>query len=189
MFKSVMNVVIFLAIAIFITACSSNAQARNTVFTEGWKQVGITSFYHRSLNGNKTANGERYRHYGEMTAAHRYLPFGTKIQVTDRDTGNSIVVRVNDRGPFVGGRVLDLSGKAADKLGITKKGLCKVEVKVLALPDKYIAKTKPQKVKKVLPTLDVENELKALNQTKPKVFSDNGIPADSIEAVISLNFN
>ena len=118
MFKSVMNVVIFLAIALFVVACSSNTQARGTIYTEGWKQVGVTSFYHRSLNGNLTANGERYRHYSEMTAAHRYLPFGTKIQVTDKDTGKSIIVRINDRGPFHGNRVLDLSGKAAENLGI-----------------------------------------------------------------------
>ena len=187
MFKSVMNVVIFLAIALFVVACSSNTQARGTIYTEGWKQVGVTSFYHRSLNGNLTANGERYRHYSEMTAAHRYLPFGTKIQVTDKDTGKSIIVRINDRGPFHGNRVLDLSGKAAENLGILKRGVCKVEVKVLSLPDRYLAKTK-QVAKPIVPKAvadinsQIDVELANLN-VKPQVFPQSRM--DSIEDLIS----
>ena len=187
MFKSVMNVVIFLAIALFVVACSSNTQARGTIYTEGWKQVGVTSFYHRSLNGNLTANGERYRHYSEMTAAHRYLPFGTKIQVTDKDTGKSIIVRINDRGPFHGNRVLDLSGKAAESLGILKRGVCKVEVKVLSLPDRYLAKTK-QVTKPIVPKAvsdinsQIDAELASLN-VKPQVFPQSRM--DSIEDLIS----
>ena len=187
MFKSVMNVVIFLAIALFVVACSSNTQARGTVYTEGWKQVGVTSFYHRSLNGNLTANGERYRHYSEMTAAHRYLPFGTKIQVTDKDTGKSIIVRINDRGPFHGNRVLDLSGKAAENLGILKRGVCKVEVKVLSLPNRYLAKTK-QVAKPIVPKAvadinsQIDAELANLN-VKPQVFPQSRM--DSIEDLIS----
>lgn len=187
MFKSVINVVIFLAIALFIVACSSNTQARGTIYTEGWKQVGITSFYHRSLNGNLTANGERYRHYSEMTAAHRYLPFGTKVQVTDKDTGKSIIVRINDRGPFHGNRVLDLSGKAAESLGILKRGVCKVEVKVLSLPDRYLAKTK-QVAKPIVPkaVVDINSQIDAelanLN-VKPQVFPQSRM--DSIEDLIA----
>lgn len=187
MFKSVINVVIFLAIALFVVACSSNTQARGTIYTEGWKQVGVTSFYHRSLNGNLTANGERYRHYSEMTAAHRYLPFGTKIQVTDKNTGKSIVVRVNDRGPFVGNRVLDLSGKAAESLGILKRGVCNVEVKVLSLPDRYLARTK-QVAKPIVPTAvpdlakAIDSELAQVN-SKPQVFPQSRM--DSIEDLIS----
>ena len=187
MFKSVMNVVIFLAIALFVVACSSNTQARGTIYTEGWKQVGVTSFYHRSLNGNLTANGERYRHYSEMTAAHRYLPFGTKIQVTDKDTGKSIIVRINDRGPFHGNRVLDLSGKAAENLGILKRGVCKVEVKILSLPNRYLAKTK-QVAKPIVPKAvadinsQIDVELANLN-VKPQVFPQSRM--DSIEDLIS----
>ena len=189
MFKSVMNVVIFLAIALFVVACSSNTQARGTIYTEGWKQVGVTSFYHRSLNGNLTANGERYRHYSEMTAAHRYLPFGTKIQVTDKDTGKSIIVRINDRGPFHGNRVLDLSGKAAENLGILKRGVCKVEVKILSLPNRYLAKTK-QVTKPIVPKAvadinsRIDAELANLN-VKPQVFPQSRM--DSIEDLISHN--
>lgn len=186
MFKSVINVVIFLAIALFVVACSSNTQARGTIYTEGWKQVGVTSFYHRSLNGNLTANGERYRHYSEMTAAHRYLPFGTKIQVTDKNTGKSIVVRVNDRGPFVGNRVLDLSGKAAESLGILKRGVCNVEVKVLSLPNRYLARTK-QVAKPIVPKAvrDISSEIDAeiASVNKVSVFPQSRM--DSIEELIS----
>lgn len=187
MFKSVINVVILLAITLFTIACSSATNARTANFTEGWVQTGVTSFYHRSLNGNKTASGERYRHYTEMTAAHRYLPFGTKIQVTDKNTGKSIVVRVNDRGPFVGNRVLDLSGMAAKNLGIVKRGICNVEVKVIALPDRYLARTK-QVAKPIVPTavagIDkaIDSELASVN-AKPQVFPQSRM--DSIEDLIS----
>lgn len=182
-----MNVVIFLAIALFTIACSSNTQARSITYTEGWKQTGVTSFYHRSLNGNLTANGERYRHYTEMTAAHRYLPFGTKIQVTDKNTGKSIVVRVNDRGPFVGNRVLDLSGKAAESLGILKRGVCNVEVKVLSLPDRYLARTKQVAKPIVSPAVPdlakaIDSELAQVN-SKPQVFPQSRL--DSIEDLLS----
>ena len=148
-------------------------------------QNGVTSFYHRSLNGNLTANGERYRHFSEMTAAHRYLPFGTKIQVTDKNTGKSIVVRINDRGPFVGNRVLDLSGKAAQNLGIVKRGVCNVEVKVLSLPEKYLAKTK-QVAKPIVPgaipdiITAIDSEIASVN--KPTVFPQSRM--DSIEDLI-----
>ena len=187
MFKSVINVVIFLAIALFITACSSNTNAASKTFTEGWVQSGVTSFYHRSLNGNLTANGERYRHYSAMTAAHRYLPFGTKIQVTDKDTGKSIVVRINDRGPFHGNRVLDLSGKAAENLGILKRGVCKVEVKVLSLPERYLVKTKQvtkPSVPKAIADINsqIDAELANLN-VKPQVFPQSRM--DFIEDLIS----
>lgn len=185
MFKSVMNVVIFLAITLFIIACSSNTNAGSKKITEGWVQNGVTSFYHRSLNGNLTANGERYRHFSEMTAAHRYLPFGTKIQVTDKNTGKSIVVRINDRGPFVGNRVLDLSGKAAQNLGIVKRGVCNVEVKVLSLPEKYLAKTK-QVAKPIVPrtVVDINKAIDAeiASVNKPTVFPQSRM--DSIEDLI-----
>lgn len=100
----------------------------------GKEYEGVSSYYHRSLSGNKTASGERYRHMGGMTAAHRNMPFGTKLLVTDLESGKSVVVKVNDRGPFVKGRVLDLSGLAARRLGIVKKGVCKVHIRVLSLP-------------------------------------------------------
>jgi peptidoglycan lytic transglycosylase len=89
---------------------------------------GLASFYrHQSA---KTANGEMFNP-SELTAAHRTLPFGTRVRVTNVATGQSVTVRVNDRGPFVNGRVVDVSHGAADKLGITGQGVAKVKLEVV----------------------------------------------------------
>jgi rare lipoprotein A len=89
--------------------------------------VGLASFY---TEGLRTANGEKLDP-GELTAAHRTLPFGTRLRVTRLDTGRSVIVRVNDRGPFVRGRSVDVSYSAAEKLGIIQQGVAKVKVEVV----------------------------------------------------------
>lgn len=99
----------------------------------GQVQEGIASYYHDSLHGNRTASGQVYDK-NAITAAHKTLPLGTKVRVTDKDSGKSIVVQVNDRGPFVRGRIIDLSRGAARQLGMIRKGLAKVEVEVLSVP-------------------------------------------------------
>ena len=81
-------------------------------------QSGGASWYGPGFHGRKTANGERFNTHA-MTAAHRSLPFGTQVKVTNQRTGNSVVVRINDRGPFVGGRVIDLSQASARAIGIS----------------------------------------------------------------------
>ena len=88
--------------------------------------VGIASFY--KLN-SKTASGERLK-AGELTAAHRTLPFGTRLRVTNLTTGQSVTVRVNDRGPFIPGRVVDVSRSAAQELGMIDRGITKVKLEV-----------------------------------------------------------
>lgn len=93
-------------------------------------QSGSASWYGPRFHGRKTASGERFNMYG-MTAAHRYLPLGTKVRVTNMDTGKSIVVKVNDRGPYHGNRILDLSKAAARSLGMIKSGTCKVKLERL----------------------------------------------------------
>jgi rare lipoprotein A len=87
-------------------------------------QSGVASVY----SGQKTANGE-YASAGGLTAAHRTLPFGTKVRVTNQHTGRSVVVRINDRGPFVRGRVIDITPAAAHALGMS--GLAPVTLTVL----------------------------------------------------------
>jgi len=87
---------------------------------------GVASFY----SDTETASGEKFDK-NELTAAHLTLPFGTRLRVTDVDTGRSVTVRVNDRGPFVRGRVVDVSASAAETLGIKGKGLAKVKVDVV----------------------------------------------------------
>ena len=78
---------------------------------------GVASWYGPGFHGKKTANGERFNPY-DLTAAHKTLPFGTKVRVTNEQTGKSVVVRINDRGPYAHGRVIDLSKAAAEAVGI-----------------------------------------------------------------------
>jgi rare lipoprotein A len=98
----------------------------------GLVQTGIASYYHDSLHGNRTASGQIYDK-NKMSAAHKTLPLGSRVRVTDRRTGKSIVVQVNDRGPFVKGRVIDLSRRAAKELGIIQRGITPVKVEVLSV--------------------------------------------------------
>lgn len=90
-------------------------------------QTGIASVYANLLEGNRTANGETFRQ-SAFTAAHPTLPFNTLLQVKDRSTGRSVMVRINDRGPFVAGRILDLSSAARRALGHKASGLMKVSL-------------------------------------------------------------
>ena len=102
------------------------ASERETAGTKG-ATYGVASFYSYDPH---TASGEKFNSQ-ELTAAHRTLPFGTRLRVTDVATGRSVTVRVNDRGPFVPGRVVDVSASAAETLGITGKGVAKVKVDVV----------------------------------------------------------
>lgn len=88
---------------------------------------GTASYYGDAHAGNRTASGERFDP-DDMTAAHRSLPFGTRLRVTDPSTGRSVIVRVNDRGPFHKGRIIDLSEAAARELGIVRRGRAQVEI-------------------------------------------------------------
>jgi rare lipoprotein A len=96
-----------------------------------WAQCGTASWYHE---GARTATGERYNPDG-ITAAHRTLPFGTRVRVESRRTGRSVIVRINDRGPFVGGRIIDLSRGAKRVLGMD--GLAPVCLTVLGRGERY----------------------------------------------------
>jgi rare lipoprotein A len=91
---------------------------------------GMASWYGGKFHGRKTASGERYNQ-GAMTAAHKTLPFGTRVRVTHARTGNSVIVRINDRGPFIRGRIIDLSRAAASQIGLTATGVAPVRVTVL----------------------------------------------------------
>lgn len=93
-------------------------------------QYGIASWYGKRFHGGKTASGERYNMH-TMTAAHRTLPFGTIVRVTRLKTGRVVTVRINNRGPYAKGRVIDLSRKAASKMDILRAGVTRVRVEVL----------------------------------------------------------
>ncbi|HYB97984.1 MAG TPA: septal ring lytic transglycosylase RlpA family protein [Candidatus Limnocylindrales bacterium] len=94
------------------------------------RQQGHCSWYGSEFHGRRTSNGERFDKH-ELTAAHRTLPFGTLVEVTDLETGRDVRVRINDRGPYARGRVIDISHAAAAELGILHKGVAKVEVRVV----------------------------------------------------------
>jgi rare lipoprotein A len=119
----------------------SAARHRTALLTEGKRDhainvsghepvgaaVGLASYY---TDGSRAADGERLVP-GELTAAHPTLPFGTRLRVTRIDTGRSVIVRVNDRGPFVKGRIVDVSHSAAEQLGLTRQGVAKVKIDVV----------------------------------------------------------
>ena len=92
--------------------------------------VGRASYYGPGFAGRRTASGEVF-HPEELTAAHRFLPLGTKVRVTNLNNGNSVLVTINDRGPYVRGRHIDLSVAAARVLGMLGQGVCRVRMDVL----------------------------------------------------------
>jgi len=141
--RSLLSVIV---IALALTACSIIRKKESGVLpgpycvhnhcyfplpkAKGYVEEGYASWYGPKFHGSRTASGERFNMY-EMTAAHRTLPFGTYVKVTRLDTGQWVIVRINDRGPFVRGRIIDLSKKAAEKLGIVRDGLARVRVEVV----------------------------------------------------------
>ncbi|HSN89651.1 MAG TPA: septal ring lytic transglycosylase RlpA family protein [Anaeromyxobacteraceae bacterium] len=94
---------------------------------EAAAEEGLASYYARRFHGRRTASGERHD-MNAMTCAHRTAPFGARLRVRDVATGRSVVVRVNDRGPFLRGRVVDLSWAAAREIGLLGRGLARVRV-------------------------------------------------------------
>jgi rare lipoprotein A len=113
-----------IALACCLSACETAGPA------PGFSQVGTASWYGRPHHGRPTASGERFD-MRAMTAAHRDLPFGSIARVTNLETGRSVKVRINDRGPFVDGRILDLSAAAGAALGIKEAGTAEVRIEVL----------------------------------------------------------
>ncbi len=101
--------------------------------SEGYRQEGIASWYGSQFQGRRTSSGEIYDMY-RMTAAHKTLPLPTYVRVTNLENGRSVVVRVNDRGPFVDGRIIDMSFVAAIRLGMLGPGTARVEVVALDPP-------------------------------------------------------
>ena len=97
----------------------------------GKEQLGRASYYHAMFDGRKTANGETFSSR-MMTAAHRTLEFGTRVRVTNLSNLKSVIVTINDRGPYVGGRIIDLSRRAASALGFVHDGVAKVRVEPLS---------------------------------------------------------
>jgi rare lipoprotein A len=99
-----------------------------------WVQEGVASYYADEFHGRPTANGETFDMHA-FTAAHCVLPFNTRVRVTNLDNGRSVVVRINDRGPFIKGRIIDLSYGAARALNMIGPGTARVRLEVLEMGD------------------------------------------------------
>ena len=97
---------------------------------KGNTEIGVASYYGKGFHGKKTASGKIFNKYGK-TGAHRKLPFGTHVKVTNLNNGLTTTVEITDRGPFIKGRIIDLSEQAAQELGFQKKGIAKVSIEVV----------------------------------------------------------
>ena len=138
----------------------------------GQEFTGIASWYGPNFHAKKTSNGEVYDMYG-MTAAHKTLPMNTMLRVNNLENGRSVIVRINDRGPFVGTRIIDLSNTAAHKIDMVRKGTAKVKITVLGyngrIEDSFspINQMPVKNVQKVIqPILDIKPIEKVTNQNK-----------------------
>lgn len=152
----------------------------------GYVKRGIASWYGKKFHGRKTSNGETYNMYA-MTAAHKTLPIPTYLQVTNLDNGKKVVVRVNDRGPFHGNRIIDLSYAAASKLGFAQNGTGRVEIRALepgqsTSTTTVAASRQPVTQPPVAPTTAARNQL--FLQLGSFISRNN---AESLRAQLALN--
>jgi rare lipoprotein A len=128
------GVLLAVAFAIAALGCGGAQKAtksRARIGAVGTSQVGMASWYGGRHHGGPTASGERFDK-NAMTAAHKHLKMHTRVRVVHRRTGKSVVVRINDRGPYVRGRIIDLSEAAAKKLGIVREGVAPVKITVIS---------------------------------------------------------
>jgi rare lipoprotein A len=119
---------------LLVTACGKKVPVTSRVqgSAASTSEVqGLASYYAEPYHGRRTANGEVFDTYDELTAAHRTFPFNTVVKVTNQENGKDVEVRINDRGPFVDGRVIDLSLKAARQIDMVRSGLVPVKLTVL----------------------------------------------------------
>lgn len=122
-----------LSLVLLFAGCASQESFPPTLSssaTHDYQDTGMASFYSKWHAGRRTASGEKYDP-GALTAAHRTLPFGTRVQVTNLANGRSVVVRINDRGPTVRRRLIDLSRSAADRLDMVADGTSRVSIRSL----------------------------------------------------------
>lgn len=125
--------IVLIVMSVFLTGCFTDDSSKSDSLTgpvAGEYERGIASWYGAEYDGKRTASGEIFDHT-LLTAAHRTLAFGTYLEVRNLENGRKIEVKVNDRGPFVDGRIIDLSERAADNLGMKISGLAQVSLKII----------------------------------------------------------
>ncbi len=130
--KQIIHYIIIASMISFLISCSSSRKFSEYENVTGELiESGIASWYGPKFHGKKTANGERFDQ-NELTAAHRTLPFNSIIKVVNSDNGSSVIVKINDRGPFAKNRIIDLSKKAAEEIDIIRKGTGHVKLILLS---------------------------------------------------------
>ncbi len=122
-------ILLILSGVLFAGSCSVTKD-KNEKVSYKYYQKGEASWYGPGFNGKKTASGEIFD-MNKLTAAHRKLAFGTKVRVTNLNNNKSVIVRINDRGPFKKSRVIDLSKKAAEKIGLVQSGIAPVKIEIV----------------------------------------------------------
>ena len=122
-----------IVIALFVSSCAMPAYRQP--YAAGYVERGIASWYGEDFHGRPTSSGEIYNMY-DLTAAHKLMPLGTIAKITNLENDQSVVVKINDRGPFIEGRIIDLSYSAAREIGMAEKGLSRVEIEVMKWGEK-----------------------------------------------------
>jgi len=154
-------------------------------YVDYFEQRGIASWYGKKFHGRKTSNGETYNMYA-ISAAHKTLPLGTYVKVYNLDNKKCLTVRINDRGPFIEGRIIDLSYGAASRLGVVQKGTARVFIRTIKKQSKTAAlkrNKKGRQVKKVRQKKREHNLVKKVKSIKPIVIQ----PKKSSQELISGN--
>lgn len=127
-----MKYLVIAFILAFIISCTSSTESTNYNNVEGKLiETGEASWYGPNFHGKQTANGEIFNQ-NELTAAHRTLPFNSIVKVVNKDNGKSVIVRINDRGPYAKNRIIDLSKRAAEEINMINSGHAKVEIFLLS---------------------------------------------------------
>ena len=122
-----MRLILIAIASLLLSACASQGK----IDPDGYRAEGQASYYGARHHGNKTASGERFDQHA-LTAAHRSLPFGSRVQVTNLRNDKTVVVRINDRGPYAKKRIIDLSQQAAEQLDMLRDGVIPVRVEQLS---------------------------------------------------------
>ena len=156
-------------------------------------ETGYASWYGGKFQGRYTASGEIYD-MNKLTAAHKTLPFGTLVKVINIDNGLSIIVKINDRGPFVEGRIIDLSRAAAQKVGMLKSGIAKVLLRIVSQKDEkksfysiqigsYSDPKNAERIKNFLKEIDYEVIIEKTTEQFYRVIINN-IPHENLEQIL-----
>ena len=163
-----------LLIGILFIQIVLNAQHRRV-------EKGVASYYHDHLTAHKTANGEFYQP-AEMTAAHLTLPFNTVVKVSNLSNNKSIIVRINDRGPFIENRIIDLSRAAADSLDMIYQGLAKVEIKVVS----FGKNTKLSNVTAIASNIKLKNKKTKIKKIEKQEVDTTIVLKENIASAIKI---